>query len=74
MISTFCTPSIFFASPMSVPPPTPVPPRYSILSPDAWTSAVPVPMLTMTASGRPVRYKPPRPVETNSLTCSVFSP
>ena len=78
MWSISSMPSIFFESPMRVPPPTPVPPRYAVVMPSddffAWTRAVPVPILITIASESPERYSPPLPTQSNSTAFVKGSP
>jgi hypothetical protein len=58
-------------SPRSVPPPSPVPPQCSILSPCTETIAVPVPSDTTSASALPQSDVPPIPIAVNSLTLTT---
>ena len=64
----------FLERPVSVPPPTPLPPRCLTFPPSAAIKAVPVPILIITAFERPDRKRPPRPQATNSSTLMVSTP
>ena len=60
---------------MSVPPPTPLPPRCRAGSPRAaMTNAVPVPTLATSARARPENASAPAAMAENSGTCRTGSP